>query len=521
MNITRGPWVSCGVIVSMSFVVAAVSLGITSWSVRGSDDFRYLGSALGVMTDFAHWEMRWPFNNLQAVGLKVFGPDPNGIWASRWLTWGCVLSSIGFLGHVAYGRLAAVWSILLLGFCPLLVTPVSQGWIDSMEAGWVSMLAAMLILLLRHKHPDRQFWLAAVLGVALGLAMLTRITAILVLPTAMLVWWWIGRPWRPMAAAALGMLVVLAIDAAYLYNLFGDGLARWRHLGTLGGGGNGISGAERFSPPTLVRLTYGLPRVLLLENPIVSAWPTWLLGCASLIALGFFKSWRLSRRRVGLLLLTALIGVLVLLLLPKPGGSFALRLLPRYFTFVVPLLGVAAVVCVLILAKKYPLAKPVGLLALLGAGAFYTGLFLIPERYYSTPLREGMSHALHLARHARPGDVVVTDDRTARLLSRIGELHGWPQLVWMDYERWTDAPTAVDAFILLDVPHGHNADADRVRAWLTEHGSYALVSANDYSECSKLRLWSCVPDRVAVAAIRKSELNSLPYATFARSSDPR
>jgi hypothetical protein len=48
-------------------------------------------------------------------------------------------------------------------------------------------------------------------------------------------------------------------------------------------------------------------------------------------------------------------------------------LLPRYYVFAAPLLGVAAVVSVLLLTERYPSAKLIGLLALLGTGAFYIG----------------------------------------------------------------------------------------------------------------------------------------------------
>jgi hypothetical protein len=510
LSSSKSPWSSCLVIVTLAFVVAGVSLGITSWSVRGSDDFRYLGATLGVMNEFGHWEMRWPAYGLQGVGLYLLGANPNGIWMGRWLILGVILLGIGFLGHVVYGRWAAVWSIVLLGFCPLLVIPVSQGWIDSVEAGWCAVIIAILFLLYRHKEAGQQPWLAGVLGVAVGLAMISRITAILILPTMGLVWWWMGRPWRLMAMVGLGMVAVLMIDAVYLHNLLGDGLARWRHLATQPGGPE-VFGSGLVAPPASVRLTYGLPRVLLSGNPIVNAWQTWFLGCGSLIALGFLLNWRVSQRTVGLLVLAALIGVLVLLLLPTPRGTFALRLLPRYYVFAAPLLGVAAVVSVLLLTKRYPSAKLGGLLALIGTCAFYIGLFLLPERYYSTPLRDGMTEALHLAQHASPGQVIVTDDRTARLLSEAAEVHGWPELVWIDYEQWTKELVGVDAFILLDVPHGHNADADHTRAWLMENGGYALINAKNYANyarCSKLRLWSCVPDWVAIAAVREPRSES-------------
>jgi hypothetical protein len=313
-----------------------------------------------------------------------------------------------------------------------------------------------------------------------------------------------------MAMVGLGMVAVLMIDAVYLHNLLGDGLARWRHLATQPGGPE-VFDSSLVAPPASVRLTYGLPRVLLSGNPIVNAWQTWFLGCGSLIALGFLLNWRVSQRTVGLLVLATLIGVLVLLLLPTPRGTFALRLLPRYYVFAAPLLGVAAVVSVLLLTKRYPSAKLGGLLALIGTCAFYIGLFLLPERYYSTPLRDGMTEALHLAQHASPGQVIVTDDRTARLLSEAAEVHGWPELVWIDYEQWTKELVGVDAFILLDVPHGHNADADHTRTWLMENGGYALINAKNYANyarCSKLRLWSCVPDWVAIAAVREPRSES-------------
>jgi 4-amino-4-deoxy-L-arabinose transferase-like glycosyltransferase len=496
-------WFSCVLVVSLAFVVAGVSLGITSWSVRGSDDFRYLGAALGVTNEFAHWEMRWPAYGLQRVALDLFGANPSGIWMGRWLVWGAILLGIGFLGHVVYGRWAAVWSIVLLGFCPILVIPVSQGWIDSIEAGWCSVIIAMLFLLYRHNDTGQQSWLAALLGVALGMAMISRITSILILPTVGLVWWWMGRPWRLMAIVGLGVAAVLVIDVVYLSNLLGDGFARWRHLGTVRGGYEAFNNSELLAPPASVRLTYGLPRVLLGGSPIVNAWLTWLLGCGSLIALGLLLNWRISRRLVGPLILATLLGVLVLLLRPTPRGTFALRLLPRYYVFAAPLLGVGAVVSLLLLIKQYPSAKIGGLVALLGACAFYIGFFLLPERYYSTPLRDGMTQALYLAQNASPGQVVVTDERTARLLSQAAQLHGWPELVWMNYKQWTNERIGVDAFILLDVPHGHNAAADHTRAWLTENGGHDLVNAKNYSRCSKLRLWSCVPDWVAIAAVRE------------------
>ena len=501
---SKSPWCSFVAIVFLSFVVAGVSLGITSWSVRGSDDFRYLGAALGVVNEASHWEMRWPAYGLQRVGLYLLGPNPNGIWIGRWLTWGTILLGIGFLGHVMYGRWAAVWSIVLVGFCPLLVIPLSQGWIDPVEAGWCSVIIALLFLQYRPQKTGQQAWLAGLLGVALGMAMISRITAILILPTVGLVWWWMGRPWRLMTMVGLGMVAVLVIDALYLQNLLGDGLARWRHLGTVRGGYEAFSPNE-FAPRASVRLTYGLPRMLLGDaNPIVNPWAAWLLGCGSLIALGFLLHERASRQRVGLLMLATLMGVLVLLLLPTPRGTFALRLLPRYYVFAVPLLGVAAVGSVMLLGEKYRLARFGGLLALLGACAFYIGLFLLPERYYSTPLRDGMTNALLLVQRANPGQVIVTDDRTARLLSQTAELHGWPEVVWMDYKKWTGEPTEVDAFILLDVPHGHNADAEHTRAWLTGNSGYALINAKNYSGCSKLELWlSCVPDPIAVAAVRE------------------
>ncbi|MCL5776852.1 hypothetical protein M1105_07620 [Limibaculum sp. FT325] len=500
----RNSWISYGVIIFAAFALAGVSLGITSWSVRGSDDFRYLGSSLGVVAEFSHWEMRWPFHELQAVGLTVVGPNPNGIWVGRWLVWGCILFCIGFLGHVAYGTTAAVCSIILLGFCPLLVVPISQGWIDSMEAGWISLLVALLILLLRNKNSGLNYWLAILFGLAFGFAMLTRITALLILPTAAIVWWWMGAPKRLMLMVVLGVFVVIAIDVVYLYNLIGDGLARWQHLGSLESA-HGVSAYDRFAPSPFVRLTYGLPRLLLYDNPLVSAWPTWLLGCASLVAIGFFKDRPSFQKKAGLLVLATLIGVLVLLILPKTDGSFAIRLLPRYFTFIIPLMGVAAVVSVLILAERYPLAKPSALIAMFGVCAFYTGIFLIPERLYSTPLREGMTQALHLAESAHPGLLVVTDSRTAKLLSGIGEIYGWTEVSWVDYAQWSNASSEVDAFIMLDVPNGHNADAVRVREWLSERESYSLTFSDDYRVCSKFQLLSCEPARIAVSAIRNTE----------------
>lgn len=489
-------------IVSLAFLVAGISLGITSWSVRGSDDFRYLGAALGVTREFSHWEMRWPAYALQRIALELFGANPAGIWFGRWLVLGVTLSGIGFLGHVVYGRWAAVWSVILLGVCPILVIPLSQGWIDTVEAGWCSVIIALLFLLYRQNDARSQSWLAALLGIALAMAMLSRITAILVLPAVALTWWCMGRPWRLIAIAALSMAAVLVIDAVYLSYLLGDGLARWRHLGTVEGGYETFGNSDLSAPSAPIRLTYGLPRVLLGGSPIVNLWLTWLLGCGAAIALGFLLTWREARRCVGPLVLATLLGILVLLLLPTPRGTFALRLLQRYYVFAAPLLGVGAVVSLLLLVRRYPRARAWCLAALVSACAFYMGVFLLPQRYYSIPLRDGMTRALSFAQNARTGEVVVTDVRTARLLSEAARVQAWPQLVWIDYKKWMTERNKGDAFILLDVPHGNNAKTDQARSWLLETGGYTLIEVKDYSACTKQALWACVPLERPIMAIR-------------------
>lgn len=217
---------------SLGVPLAALALTLTLTNAGyiggGADDWWYLKAARcwaanGSCLADTHWAARLPVVVPMAATLAVFGEG----WRVAGLVplayaIGCVALLSRLVGR-AHGPLAGCLAGLALVATPAFARPVMQPSVDAAELFW---LLAGLTGLLRARRTG-WLWPAAWAGVALGLACVTRMTAVTALPFAL-----VALPpttWhrvRQLVAAGAGATLVLGAEAAGYWWATGDPLRR-------------------------------------------------------------------------------------------------------------------------------------------------------------------------------------------------------------------------------------------------------------------------------------------------------
>ena len=195
----------------------------------GGDDWYYLEAARclvqhGVCVPATHWATRWPLVAPLAGALAMFGESRSSVAIVPFLY--AVASTILLAANVRkrFGGSAAMWAAVALVLTPAFFGPILQPSVDIPELAWV--LAALLAGQVSLERGS--FKAAALCGVALGLAILTRATALAFLVPLALGWLALPRSRRALAfPVALGMLAVLAADGGFYGLIAGDPVLGW------------------------------------------------------------------------------------------------------------------------------------------------------------------------------------------------------------------------------------------------------------------------------------------------------
>ena len=228
----RGPLPDAARLWSLGVPLAALAVTLTLTDVGyiggGSDDWWYLQAARcwaanGPCLADTHWAARLPVVVPMAATLAVFGEG----WRVAGLVplayaIGCVALLSTLVGR-AHGPLAGCLAGLALVATPAFARPAMQPSVDAAELFWL--LAGLTGLLSARRTASVRP--AAWAGVALGLACVTRMTAVTALPFALVAlpptsW---GRV-RRLVACGVGAALVLGAEAAGYWWATGDPLRR-------------------------------------------------------------------------------------------------------------------------------------------------------------------------------------------------------------------------------------------------------------------------------------------------------
>ena len=204
-----------------SALVPLIGLGLAAWLVGagyvggGADDWWYLEAARcwaahGGCVATTHWAARLPLVVPMAGALRLFGES----WQAAAVVpfayaAGCVALLSRLVGRWQ-GRAAGCVAGLVLVATPVFALSVLQPSVDAAELFWLLLAATGLA------HARREWRLVPAVwaGVALGLACMTRLTAVAAVPFVLAALW----PTEPtrvrqLVAVGLGGAVVLGLEA--------------------------------------------------------------------------------------------------------------------------------------------------------------------------------------------------------------------------------------------------------------------------------------------------------------------
>lgn len=204
-------------------------LGSVGYLGGGGDDWYYLEAARclvqnGVCVPATHWATRLPLVAPLAGALALFGESRASVAIVPLLY--AVAATILLAENVKlrFGRLAATIAAVALVLTPAFFAPVLQPSVDIPELAWI--LAALLAGQLALERDS--LMAAAACGAALGLAILTRATALAFLVPMAFGWLALPRSRRGLAIpVAMTMIAVLAADAVFYGLVAGNPLLGW------------------------------------------------------------------------------------------------------------------------------------------------------------------------------------------------------------------------------------------------------------------------------------------------------
>lgn len=204
-------------------------LGSVGYLGGGGDDWYYLEAARclvqnGVCVPATHWATRWPLVAPLASALALFGESRTSVAIVPFLY--AVAATILLAENVKrrFGGSAATFAAVAMVLTPAFFAPVLQPSVDIPELAWI--LAALLAGQLSLERGSATAAVAC--GAALGLAILTRATALAFLVPLALGWLALPRSRRGLAIpVAMAMIAVLAADGFFYGLAAGNPLLGW------------------------------------------------------------------------------------------------------------------------------------------------------------------------------------------------------------------------------------------------------------------------------------------------------
>lgn len=201
-------------------------IGAARYVGYGGDDYQYLVAAKCVAERFwcvplDHWARRAPIVLPVAGSIRVFGLNQMALWLAPAFY---AMAAVGLFSALLQ-RIFGFWPAFA-GALTLILTPafleLTPGLgIDVAEFAFL-MLSAFALE--RIWATGERRW-SVVFGIAVGLAVMSRPTALAALPIFAVAFWRLRLGWR---AAVAAFLAVLAVEAGIYLYLTGDPLLTWK-----------------------------------------------------------------------------------------------------------------------------------------------------------------------------------------------------------------------------------------------------------------------------------------------------
>lgn len=351
--------------------IVSVAVGWTGF-IASDDQFYYFGALEwaqnGPFAGDSHWTTRFPLVLSLAAAIKAVGADPLALHLTA-IAWYAAFVAVGILlaRRIAGERGGWIAGVLLASM-PLIATGGSIVNCDNPEAVFLMLGAWLLAGEVDRPRPSR----CLLAGIAFGLAMLCRETAVLAL-SGLGILFLLGRPlprWALLAAGSGAALVLLG-EAAFQWAMTGDPLHRY---GLAFNHDSSLDRAANEEGNLLVHPAIDPLLVLFFNNEFALLF--WLAIPAALTLRRSGMGWR---RFAPLLAMGAASFVLVALL------SHKLVLNPRYFT---PTAIAATILVAAWLARMTPKRAAPILLVAIGANLAMLSLQNNHPRWEATALVE-------------------------------------------------------------------------------------------------------------------------------------
>jgi len=292
-------------LVALAAMLAALAINHAGYRGGGADDWHYLEAARcaaaqhGLCVPTNHWWTRFPLVAPMALVLAIGGESRLTVGIVPLVYAALALVMLTMLIERRFGRAEAIVAGVLMATLPTVSLVLLQPNVDTAELAFT--LAALLMIQAAVRSGRPRHALAG--GALLGLAILTRPSALALLPIAALVVAAVPSLRRFALPAALGIAAPLAAEAIVNWLWLGDPLHSW----ALSLGHTNIPSAEL--PPG-----FHSPRGPLLNPDYIAAWRP---------AMGIRVHWTidpilnlLANPAMGILLIAALL----LLALRRPSA---------------------------------------------------------------------------------------------------------------------------------------------------------------------------------------------------------
>jgi len=235
-------WRPPAILVALAAMLIALAINHAGYRGGGADDWHYLEAARCAAAQHAlcvpqsHWWARFTLVAPMAVPLALGGESRLTLGIVPLLYAAAAISLFTLLVARWFGRAAAMLGGLLIATLPAISLVLLQPNVDTAELAF--MLAALLAFDIGARSGRRSLAIAG--GALLGLAILTRPSALALLPILALAAAAAPQLRRLVLPAALGLAAMLAAEAAAYWLWLGDPLRSW----TLSLGHTSIPSAE-------------------------------------------------------------------------------------------------------------------------------------------------------------------------------------------------------------------------------------------------------------------------------------
>lgn len=204
-------------------------IGAARYVGYGGDDYKYLLAAKCVAEQFwcippDHWARRAPLILPVAASIRLLGLNQMALWLAP----ACYAVMATGLFCALVQRLFGVWPAIVSAFA-LVLTPAFLELTPGLgiDVAELAFLVLTAFALERIWATGARGW-GIVLGIAAGLAVMARPTALAAAPIFAFAFWRLRLGWPALFTAATAFLAVLAAEAAVYLFLTGDPLLTWK-----------------------------------------------------------------------------------------------------------------------------------------------------------------------------------------------------------------------------------------------------------------------------------------------------